>query len=211
LGWATVINLFYMPGTIGGAFIVDALGPKNTMIFGLLAQAVIGFIMSGLYSHLTKNIAAFAVVYGIFLSFGELGPSNCTGLLAAKTSPTAVRGQFYGVAAAIGKLGAFAGTWAFPPMVKAFGGDKSDKGNTGPFWIASGLAVLSAIITYFFVTPLTHNGMIEEDQAFREYLEANGYDTSQMGLHDNEGSLESASVERVEEASVKEKRLTEKV
>ena len=57
------------------------------------------------------------VVYGLFLSFGELGPGNCMGLLASKTSPTAVRGQFYGVAAAIGKVGAFVGTWAFPPMI----------------------------------------------------------------------------------------------
>jgi hypothetical protein len=41
--------LFYMPGTIIGAFVVDYLGPKWTMIVGLLAQAIVGFIMSGLY------------------------------------------------------------------------------------------------------------------------------------------------------------------
>lgn len=46
-----------------------------------------------------------------------LGAGNCLGLLASKTSPTAVRGQFYGIAAAIGKIGAFVGTWAFPPMI----------------------------------------------------------------------------------------------
>jgi hypothetical protein len=49
-GWNVVINLFYMPGTLIGAFVVDYLGPKWTMIAGLLAQAVIGFIMSGLYT-----------------------------------------------------------------------------------------------------------------------------------------------------------------
>jgi hypothetical protein len=47
-----------------------------------------------------------------------VGPGNCLGLLASKTSPTAVRGQFYGLAAAIGKVGAFAGTWAFPPIIE---------------------------------------------------------------------------------------------
>jgi MFS family permease len=31
-GWNVIINLFYMPGTIGGAFIVDYLGPKWTMV-----------------------------------------------------------------------------------------------------------------------------------------------------------------------------------
>ena len=39
-----------MPGTIFGAFIVDYVGPKWTMIGGLLTQAVVGFIMSGVYS-----------------------------------------------------------------------------------------------------------------------------------------------------------------
>jgi len=185
-GWATVINLFYMPGTIGGAFVVDYLGPKYTMILGLVLQAIIGFIMSGLYTQLTKHIGAFAVIYGIFLSFGELGPGNCLGLLAAKSGPTAVRGQFYGIAAAIGKVGAFVGTWTFPVIIDDFGGSSTTRGNTGPFWIGSGLAVLSALITYFFVRPLSHDGMLEEDRLFREYLQAHGYDISRMGFKDDD-------------------------
>lgn len=106
-----------MPGTLIGAFVVDYFGPKYTMIFGLCCQAIVGFIMSGLYKQLTNHIGAFAVVYGIFLSFGELGPGNCLGLLAAKSSPSAVRGQYYGIAAAIGKIGAFAGTWSFKQII----------------------------------------------------------------------------------------------
>lgn len=39
------------------------------------------------------------------------GPGNNIGLLASKSSPTAIRGQFYGIAAAVGKVGAFVGTW----------------------------------------------------------------------------------------------------
>lgn len=183
-GWATVINLFYMPGTIGGAFVVDYLGPKRTMILGLALQAIIGFIMSGLYVQLKRHIGAFAVIYGIFLSFGELGPGNCLGLLAAKSGPTAIRGQSYGFAAAVGKVGAFAGTWAFPAIIDDFGGPSSNRGNTGPFWIGSGLAILSALITFFFIRPLSREGLVEEDRLFREYLEAHGYDTSGMGFVD---------------------------
>jgi MFS family permease len=183
-GWNVIINLFYMPGTIIGAFVVDYLGAKYTMITGLLLQALIGFIMSGLYAPLTKHIGAFAVVYGIFLSFGELGPGNCLGLLASKSGPTAVRGQFYGFAAAVGKIGAFIGTWVFPRIIDDFGGPTTEKGNTGPFWIGSGLAILSAIITLVFIQPLSTDGMKLEDALFREYLEANGYDTSVMGSTD---------------------------
>lgn len=190
-GWNVIINLFYIPGTIIGAFVVDYLGPKYTMILGLLCQAVIGFIMSGLYVQLTNHIAAFAVVYGIFLSFGELGPGNCLGMLAAKAGPTAVRGQFYGFAAALGKIGAFAGTWAFPQMIIDFGGADSTKGNTGPFWVGSALAIVSAAVILVMVRPLSHDGMAQEDEKFREYLEANGFDTSLMGL----GEPETASVD----------------
>ncbi|RXW25591.1 hypothetical protein EST38_g212 [Candolleomyces aberdarensis] len=194
-GWNVVINLFYMPGTLGGAFIVDYLGPKYTLITGLLCQALVGFIMSGLYKQLTSRIAAFAVVYGIFLSFGEFGPGNCMGLLASKTSPTAIRGQYYGLAAAIGKVGAFVGTWAFPPIIKAFGGASSTRGNTGPFWIASGLAILSATTAFFFITPLSHDGMEKEDRAFREYLEANGFSTTTMGLPEYSSDTSSVDVQ----------------
>ncbi|KDQ14967.1 hypothetical protein BOTBODRAFT_187665 [Botryobasidium botryosum FD-172 SS1] len=208
-GWNVVVNLFYMPGTLLGAFVVDYLGPKNTMILGLTCQAIIGFFMSGFYTHLEHHIAGFAVLYGIFLSFGELGPGNCLGMLAAKTGPTAVRGHFYGFAAVIGKIGAIVGMWgkchlvfwidlsvqkksdagytAFPPMIEAFGGASSVRGNTGPFWVGSGLAALNALITLFFIRPLSHDGMAEEDMKFREYLEAHGYDTSQMGLKDDNG------------------------
>lgn len=185
-GWSVVINLFYIPGTVVGAFCVDFMGPKVTMITGLLAQAVIGFIMSGLYTQLSPHVAAFAVVYGIFLSFGEFGPGNCLGVLAAKSGPTAVRGQYYGIAAAIGKIGAFVGTWVFPLIITDFGGSSSAKGITGPFWVGSGLAILSAVIVYFFVTPLDHDGMKKEDAKFREYLEAHGFDVSLMGLHETE-------------------------
>ncbi|KAF8223841.1 MFS Git1p-related glycerophosphoinositol and glycerophosphocholine permease [Tricholoma matsutake] len=188
-GWNTVIYAKHFKGTVIGAFVLDYLGPKYSMISGLLLQALIGFIMSGLYTKLTVHVAAFAVVYGIFLSFGEFGPGNNLGLLAAKSCPTAVRGQFYGSAAAIGKIGAFVGTWAFPPMINAFGGPNSPKGNTGPFWIASGLAIVSALVTLFFIKPLDHDGMAREDRLFREYLEAYGYDTSQMGLIDSEDTL----------------------
>ena len=76
-----------------------------------------------------------------------------------------------------------------------------------------GLAILSAIVVFFFVKPLTTDGMIQEDQdvslffflslslslslfrwharpitifsQFRRYLEEHGYDTSGMGFGDS--------------------------
>ena len=38
-------------------------------------------------------------------------------------------------------------------------------------------------VAFLFVRPLTTDGMAKENAEFRAHLEANGYDTSQMGLH----------------------------
>ncbi|KAH0581720.1 hypothetical protein H2248_011404 [Termitomyces sp. 'cryptogamus'] len=181
-GWNTVINLFYFPGAVTGSLVVDYLGPKYTLTIGFLLQALIGFIISGLYVPLTHHIAAFSTLYGLFDSFSQFGAGLCTFILASKACPTAVRGQYFGVAAASGKLGAFIGIWIFPPIVKAFGGSETVKGNTGPFWIASGLCVFGALVSILFVHPLTPEGIAREDCEFRKYLEAHGYDTSRMGF-----------------------------
>lgn len=111
-GWNTLITFFYMPGCILGAFVADWIGPRKTLIYGITAQAVVGFIMAGCYSFLAKTeyVGGFVVVYGVFLALGELGPGDNIGLIASKTCATGVRGKYYGIAAAIGKIGAFVGT-----------------------------------------------------------------------------------------------------
>lgn len=77
-GWNTVINLFYLPGTFLGAFVSDWIGPRYALALGVTLQAIVGFIMAGCYEKLAQAqyVAAFAVVYGIFLALGELGPGN---------------------------------------------------------------------------------------------------------------------------------------
>lgn len=201
LGWGCLINAFYIPGSMLGSFVSDVsdgashaqrsfpnipqwIGPKYAMITGLLLQAIFGFAMSGAYNQLTNNgsIAGFAVMYGIFLACGELGPGNNLGLLASKVvGPTAARGQLYGVAAAVGKIGAFIGNYTFPYMITSFSNRSEYLGNTGIIWVGSALAIFSAIITFFFIPNIGPDYMVREDEEFREYLAAHGYDVSQIG------------------------------
>lgn len=44
------------------------------MTISLILQAIFGFAMSGAFTYLgqPKHIAGFAVMYGLFLSFGEV-------------------------------------------------------------------------------------------------------------------------------------------
>ncbi|KAI0408382.1 MFS general substrate transporter [Xylaria palmicola] len=182
-GWNTVINLFYIPGTMIGAPISDRLGPRHTLIIGFLAQSVVGFIMAGTYAYLSKPsvIGAFVVVYGIFLSLGELGPGNNIGLLAAKTCATGVRGQYYGIAAAVGKIGAFVGVYVFP-YIQAAGGAGSTAYYQYPFYVSSSLCVLAAALAFFCLPNVGQDTITLEDEKFREYLTANGWDVRQLGL-----------------------------
>lgn len=194
-GWNTVINLFYIPGTVLGAFVSDYLGPRYTLVLGVTLQAVVGFIMAGCYASLSQPhmVGAFAVVYGIFLSLGELGPGNNIGLLASKTSATGVRGLYYGIAAAFGKIGAFIGTYIFK-YIEAAGHTETTSAQY-PFYVSSSLCILSAALALFFVPEIGQDTIQKEDIRFREYLESQGWDTRQLGLTKG-GGIESVGNEQ---------------
>ncbi|KAI1662083.1 MFS general substrate transporter [Daldinia decipiens] len=192
-GWNTVINLFYIPGTMLGAPISDRLGPRYTLILGQVLQAIVGFIMAGCYSRLSHPsvVGAFAVVYGIFLSLGELGPGNNIGLLAAKTCATGVRGQYYGIAAALGKIGAFVGTYVFKHITSPDG--DATKSAQYKFYVSSSLCIFAAALA-LLLPNIDQDTITKEDAKFREYLESKGWDTRQLGLKKGE-SIESLPVE----------------
>ncbi|KAI5956234.1 hypothetical protein KGF54_000709 [Candida jiufengensis] len=179
-GWSVVFNLFYMPGAFVGAFVGDYLGPRLTLALGVGIQGIIGFAMSAKLDDLKKHVAGFVVVFGIFSTFGEFGPGNNTGLLASKTCATPIRGQYYGIAAAIGKIGAFVGTWVFPAIQKHYA--YSDKlALQVPFYVSSALCLFSALLAIFFVPPVGQDSINKEDKLFLEYLTENGFDIRKLG------------------------------
>lgn len=191
LGWGCLINFFYVPGAFIGAYLCDWLGPKPTMILGLVMQSIFGFALSGAYGYFKERIVGFAIMYGIFLSWGEVGPGNNVVLFAAKASgPTAARAQLYSLAAASGKVGAFIGTYTFDYIVRRF--PPGDLQETGIFYIGSGLALLSALVVLIFFPNIRADAMNDEDALFRQYLIEHGYDVSGMGIG-SETSLESGA------------------
>jgi MFS family permease len=182
-GWNTVINLFNIPGATIGAFTSDWFGPKYALAGGFFLQGVVGFIMAGLYGTLAqpRRVGAFAVVYGIFLSLGEAGPGDNIGLVASKTCATGVRGQYYAIAAAIGKIGAFVGTYIFPYIEKA-GGSSVVASAQYPFYVSSALCIFSALLAVFCLPHIGQDTITYEDTRFRAYLESKGWDTTQLGI-----------------------------
>ncbi|KAF2723115.1 MFS general substrate transporter [Polychaeton citri CBS 116435] len=181
-GWSTLVNFFYVPGALLGAFTSDWMGPRKALSIFVACQGVVGFIMSGCYSYLQQPeyIGAFVVVYGIFLMLGEMGPGDNIGLVASKTCATGVRGQYYAIAAAVGKIGAFVGGYVFPVIEADGGGSDTIRGGQYPFYVASSLCFLSAALVWLLPT-INQDTIEKEDREFRKYLIANGFDISRMG------------------------------
>ncbi|EPY52266.1 glycerophosphodiester transporter [Schizosaccharomyces cryophilus OY26] len=163
-GWNTLINSFPLPGSWLGCIFSDIIGPKWCLVSGLILQGAIGFFMSGFYNQLVHHIAGFCVIYGIFLTLGEFGPGGSIGLIASKTSPTAIRGIYYGLAAAIGKCGAITGVYVF-------GGNEIQV----YFYAASGIALFVAILVFFFLPHISQTCVEDEDKRFVEACIEAGY------------------------------------
>ena len=174
--------MFYVPGALLGAFVSDWIGPKYALALGVILQGAVGFLMSGIYVHLdtASAVGGFVVIYGIFLSLGELGPGDNIGLIASKTSATSIRGQYYGIAAAIGKVGAFVGTYLFPDIIAAAGDDVVKQGQY-PFFVSSALCIFSGIIALAFLPNIRQDTIDYEDFRFKEYLKDHGYDIETLG------------------------------
>lgn len=153
--------------------------------------------MAGVYEHLLGSVGGFVVIYGIFQSLGEFGAGNNIGLLASKTCATGVRGRYYGIAAAIGKIGAFVGTYVFPVIIDA-AGDDTTKQAQYPFWVSSSLGLFAASLALFI--PLVGQDTIhEEDAKFRAYLESHGWDTNQLGEEPKDETGELGTSEHISE------------
>lgn len=85
--------------------------------------------------------------------------------------------------AAVGKIGAFVGTYAYTPLQDRFPSD-SNLHYSAPFYVGSGLAVLALLLVFFFIPPVVQDGIAKMDEEFLQLLRDSGYDMSNVGLAD---------------------------
>ncbi|MCJ1377468.1 Plasma membrane permease, mediates uptake of glycerophosphoinositol and glycerophosphocholine [Xylographa soralifera] len=165
-----------LPGVLIGAWLCNRLGRKNVMMLGFSGYLVFGLIIGCAYNQITKIIPLFIIFYGLMLSFGNLGPGDMLGLLSSESYATAVRGTCYGISAALGKTGAAVGTEAFTPI-------QNNLGKRWTFIVAAICGVAGILVTFFFVKDVKGDDLANEDEAFRAYLVAHGWD-GEMGEDD---------------------------
>ncbi|KAJ5937083.1 hypothetical protein N7466_003533 [Penicillium verhagenii] len=165
--WQVILAVLPVPGVLIGAWLTNVIGRRNTGILGFAGYMILGFIIGGTYSKLSKNIAAFVVLYGLLQAFGHMGPGATIGLISSECFPTAVRGMGYGIATAFGRTGAAVGTQCFTPLEDA-------AGISSTFYLAGGVAVVG-ILVYCLLPESSKLDLAKEDRLLEEYLAENGY------------------------------------
>ncbi|GKT43489.1 glycerophosphoinositol permease 1 [Colletotrichum spaethianum] len=173
IGWSALINAFALPGAFIGALLMDRIGRRQTYALGWSIVCIFGFAIGGSMIQLNNVFPLFVTLYGLFQTFLSVGPGDCNFLVSSESFPTPLRGHFLGFAAAIGKVGAAIGTTALSAALASY--DDRLKGQQAIFLIGSGISVIGTLCVWFLIPD-------DEDVRFKKYLEANGYDTSQMGL-----------------------------
>ncbi|KAL4943026.1 hypothetical protein BDV06DRAFT_151308 [Aspergillus oleicola] len=164
--WQVILSALPVPGVILGAWLTNAIGRKWTGILGFAGYTVTGFIIGGLFTLLSRHIAAFVVLYGLLNAFGHMGPGATIGLISTESFPTAMRGMGYSVALAFGRTGAAVGTQCFTPLRDA-------KGSSATFYLAGGVAVLGMGV-YWFLPESGELDLEKEDRELEIYLRENG-------------------------------------
>ncbi|KAI3395853.1 hypothetical protein diail_790 [Diaporthe ilicicola] len=173
MGWGTVINVFYIPGPFIGGYLSDRIGRRKTMALGFGMQAVLGFVLGGAMFEIQKIFPLFVVLYGIFLTLGEVGPGSTVVLTASECFPTSIRGQMMGFVAAWSKAGAAIGTQVFTALLNTYTTDTS-KGDQVVFLVGSAFAVVGALVA-LFVIPDVSRKLEDDDKDWKDYLAEHGW------------------------------------
>ena len=85
----------------------------------------------------------------------------------------------------------------FKPAIEAFGRGDAIQGQSRVFILASGLALLGSVFTWFLIPDYSKRNLREEDEDFKNYLASNGYDLSNFG--NGGGQEDEETIEDVEQ------------
>ena len=108
-----------LPGYIVAALTIDRLGRKWIQCFGFGMMAL-AYGLIAIFPAVSSITVMFLLVYGLSYFFTEFGPNVTTFVYPAEIFPVMVRTTAHGIAAALGKVGAFIGAFAFPFLLSTY-------------------------------------------------------------------------------------------
>lgn len=121
LVWSLVLFVvFAVPGYLVAVWKMDRIGHRRLQLIGFAVMGV-AFLVLGAVPHLTDVIAPFLAVFGLSYFFVQFGPNTTTFVLPSEVFPVSVRTTGHGIAAGVGKLGAFVGVFLVPQLQDRIG------------------------------------------------------------------------------------------
>jgi len=146
LAWTLAIFVvFAVPGYLLAVLRMDRFGHRRVQVVGFAVMAI-AFVALGAVKELTAVVPLFLAIFGLSYFFVEFGPNTTTFVLPSEVFPVSVRTTGHGIAAGIGKFGAFVGVFFVPLLVHAIG-------LRGMLVVAGVASVLGVALTYLLPEP----------------------------------------------------------
>lgn len=112
--------VFAVPGYALAVMKMDRIGHRRLQFIGFAVMAAAFLTLAG-FAHLTTMVVPFLAIFGLSYFFVEFGPNMTTFVLPSEVFPVSMRTTGHGIAAGIGKLGAFVGVFLVPQLQKHYG------------------------------------------------------------------------------------------
>jgi MFS transporter, PHS family, inorganic phosphate transporter len=150
LAWSLgIFAVFAVPGYVLAVTRMDRIGHKRLQLIGFAVMAI-AFLALGAIPVLTSHVAPFLLIFGLSYFFVEFGPNTTTFVLPSEVFPVSKRATGHGIAAGIGKLGAFLGVFLVPDLEKHVG-------LRGMIGVAAVFAALGFALTFVLPEPARRN------------------------------------------------------
>jgi MFS family permease len=147
-----LFTVFALPGYILAILRMDRVGHRRLQHLGFAVMAL-AFLALAAIGALTEIMGLFIAVFGLSYFFIEYGPNTMTFVLPSEVFPTSVRTTGHGIAAGIGKLGAFIGVFVVPQL-------QTGIGLRGMLLVAGIASAAGYCLT--FLVPETHQRSLDE-------------------------------------------------
>ena len=112
--------VFALPGYAVAVARIDRIGHRRLQWMGFTIIAA-SFGVLAAVPRLTTMVGPFIAIFGLSYFFTEFGPNTTTFVLPSEVFPVEMRTTGHGIAAGIGKLGAFVGVFLVPRLEATWG------------------------------------------------------------------------------------------
>ncbi len=137
--------IFAVPGYLLAVTKMDRIGHRRLQFIGFSVMALC-FVVLAIVPALTEHVAPFLAILGLSYFFIQFGPNMTTFVLPSEVFPVSMRTTGHGIAAGIGKLGAFVGVFLVPVL-------QDHIGLRGLLAVAGASAVLGFAVTFLLPEP----------------------------------------------------------